>query len=240
MNTPSSTLECRSSASRKQDIKDRSKLFLPPPPDIRKVVFHPEETVANIRATPDSGLQPSVIANANTTIIGDYSSVVFLDKEQHWLVQAQGNATYSSVIALIKQGLIQVDRRYIFVQLGGNHIRSAKKSKVYMQVVQLIQAIRRIRADSRIFLVAVLPRMQDDKEAKPYIIKFNKWLATSVQEADKLFGKVKFLPVQLRFILQGAPNQQFFDMKNPLLLNQEGAAMLKMELFKLAGFAKNS
>ena len=75
-----------------------------------------------MRLTP----QNVQISSANTTLIGDYISTVFPEHSSKWLVQAQGNVTFTSVLNLIQENLITVDRKYVFLQLGGNQLRTVE------------------------------------------------------------------------------------------------------------------
>ena len=68
------------------------------------------------------------ITNLNTTLIGDYTATVYPQYNVKWLVQATGNATFKSTIEAVKSGNIVVDRKYIFIQLGGNQLRTADKT----------------------------------------------------------------------------------------------------------------
>ena len=113
--------------------------ILPPPPDRRIVQVQPsaandaQEVDINNNGDGNSsgtynetGSQSTVkvqelhISCENTTIIGDYSSVTFPSYHQKWLVQVQGNATLASMLVLIKEKMLDVDKKYVFFQLGGN------------------------------------------------------------------------------------------------------------------------
>ena len=143
------------------------------------------------------------ISCANTTLIGDYTSVVFAVSDTKWLVQAQGNATFASTLALIKDAMLAVDRRYIFIQLEGNQIRSTGRIRLQSLVLDLVVEIRNRNPHSCIFFVSVLPRWVDNAQAKPLIVTFNRWLSAAVQEMNVIFEKIKFLPVHFKF-LQGS------------------------------------
>ena len=156
--------------------------ILPPPPDVRNVIIdqpascHRQKFQAETETVSIRHIEPSLkhqavagssrkleISCANTTLIGDYTSVVFSSADARWLVQAQGNATLSSTLALIHDGILAIDRCYIFIQLGGNQVRSAEKGTVYSKVLDLVVAIRNKNPQSRIYFITVLPRVIDNE-----------------------------------------------------------------------------
>ena len=179
------------------------------------------------------------ISSANTTLIGDYVSAVFPEFQAKWLVQCQGNATFESTLKQIKEGLITVDRRYIFFQLGGNQIMSADANNVFTNLLNLVVTARECNEHCRIYFAGVLPRPIDNESAKPLIAKFNRWLANSVDRVNKLFDRIKFLPVQLSFLQGNIPKKEMFDQQNGCTLSAAGAQLFKAEMFRLAGFVQN-
>ena len=70
-------------------------------------------------------------------------------------------------------------------------------------------------------------------------MKFNRWLATVVNDINIIFEKVKFLLVQLRFLDVTQPRTELFDEDNRLLLSNTGAELFRRVVFQLAGFVKN-
>ena len=188
---------------------------------------------------PTQAVKKMEISCANTTLIGDYTSVVFPLSDTRWLVQAQENAMLTSVIALLNDNMLVVDRRYIFIQLGGNQLRSVDRMKIYSQVLDLVVAIRNKNPQSRIYFVGVLPRVIDNQDIKPFIMKFNRWLAMAAHEVNIIFEKVRFLPVQLNFLEGNEPKRHLFQQHNPLLLSESGSVLFKQAVFQLAGFIRN-
>ena len=180
------------------------------------------------------------ISSINTTLIGDYTSTVFPEFSKKWLVQAVGNATFNSTLDGIRQGLITVDRRYVFIQLGGNQLRSADSEVTYNHVLNMVITIRDKNPDSRIFILGVLPRPVDDEHVKTLVMKFNRWLRNSVERVAKMFNKLQFVPIQLAFIDGSAPKLQLFNSTDGLTLNDAGANTFRAEVFKLAGFVRNN
>ena len=191
--------------------------------------------VVSIRSGESSRLE---ISPQNTTLIGDYTSVA-MTNDSKWLVQAQGNATFSSTLTFVKDGMLIMDRKYIFFQLGGNQVRGLDSFNMHSVMLELVITIRNANPESRIFFIGVLPRIVDNEQIKPYIMKFNRKLAATANEIDVLFEKVKFLPVHLKFINGTFPRVELFDVNNTLLLNNVGVALFKQAVFKLAGFVKN-
>ena len=237
--------------------------ILLPPPDIRKVELKqaPEELQMpqwmlvdvpeqqkefgvlhqkqqKIEERKKLANQPEIM-NLNTTLIGDYTATVFPEYNVKWLVQATGNATFASVVDAINDGSLVVERRYIFIMLGGNQLRSADKTKVFRSVMELVVAIRDKSKESRIFIISVLPRPVDNQEVKPLLVKFNRWLASAASWLENIFGKVKFLPVHTRFIDAEGPILDFFK-EDQLTLNEAGAKLLKMTIFEMAGFVHDN
>ena len=187
-------------------------------------------------ASPDKDVQ---ISRENTTIIGDYSSVTFPSYHAKWLVQAYGNATLTSTLVLIKEKLIEVNKRYVFIQLGGNQVRTVTKNSIFSVVLELVIEIRKVNEQSRIYFVGVLPRPVDNDEIKPYIVKFNRWLTMAVKQVDTLFERVKFIPAHLKFLSGDQPRSELFHMDDQITLNEAGAKLLRNTLFNFAGFVKN-
>ena len=178
------------------------------------------------------------ISSANTTLIGDYVATVYPEFHNKWLVQAQGNATFGSTLELIKQGLVTVDRRYVFFALGGNQIHSANAESMFNWVLNLVVIVREKSKESRIFFNGILPRPVDNDQVKYLIAKANRWLANSIDRISKLFCKVSFLPVQLEFLNGNVPKQQLYS-DDRLTLNEAGAAQYRATVFRLAGFMPN-
>ena len=180
------------------------------------------------------------ISRENTVLIGDYTSVAFSVNDTKWLVQSQGNATLASMLALIKDDILIVDRKYLFFQLGGNQLRTAMKQKIYATLLDMVVLLRDKNPQCGIYFIGVLPRVVDNLEVKPLIMRFNQWLTASVHSVDSIFGKVKFLPVHLQFIDGVNPKVHLFDAQQPLLLNHVGATLFKEVTFQLAEFVKNN
>ena len=68
---------------------------------------------------------------------------------------------------------------------------------------------------------------------------FKRWLQNAAIRIDAIFGKVRFLPVQLAFIQASAPRVEYFNNVDGVTLNEAGAQLLKRTIFSLAGFVKN-
>ena len=141
------------------------------------------------------------ITASNTTLIGDYTSVVFTAMDSKWLVQAQGNAMFASTLALIKDHMLITDRRYVFFQLGGNQVCSSDRNKLFSQILDIVVTVRESNPLLHIFFIGVLPRIVDNEDIKPFIVRFNRWLASVVNEVNIVFERVRFLPVQLHFLV---------------------------------------
>ena len=230
--------------------------ILPPPPDTRRVLMvhpphksHEAQQIEQIQHSPQQALQSTQaqqqerkisISAHNTMLIGDYISAVFPADLQLMLVQAIGNATFQSTADLICADAIQVCHRYIFLQLGGNQIRSMDKEKVFKAALTVVIAIRERSPESRIFMLGVLPKPVENDSAKVHIMKFNRWLSIAVKRIDALFHRVKFLPVQLPFLNASGPIMEYYNSDDQLTLNQAGAEVLRRAIFRLAGFVKNT
>ena len=225
--------------------------ILPPPPDKRLVELtsHPMVFPNKDSSQAWSSISPQLpeqvvkreidISPENTTLIGDYTSVVFANTDTKWLIQSQGNATFSSTLALIKDHMLVVNKRYVFFQQGGNQVRTAECTKLYSQILEIVVEVRCHNPHSRIYFIGVLPRVIDNDDIKPFIVRFNHWLAASVNDINIVFEKIRFLPVHLHFIDGSAPRAKLFDDSSKLLLNSVGAALFKQVTFQLAGFVKN-
>ena len=178
------------------------------------------------------------ISPENTTLIGDYISVALLNSRS-WLVQVFGNATFQSTTDKIIEQSLTVDKKYIFLQIGGNQIRSASKHSTFNQLLKTVTAVRQYNHDCKIFVVGVLPRPVENESAKPFIIKFNRWLKSACDRINAFFANVKFIPAQLSFIDSTGPKLQYFNSDDLLTLNELGADLLKRMLFSHAGFVRN-
>ena len=222
------------------------KSILPPPPDIRKVVLQNISNKGDVTTihTPHKPREASAkkmeISALNTTLVGDYIASVFPEYSSKWLVQAQGNATFASVVEAIQQDVVTVDRRYVFFQLGGNQIRSADAHNTFNNVLNLVAMVRNRKADSRIYFIAVLPRPVENDQVKVLVMKSNRWISHAVERVNNMMGRVTFLPVQLKFLNGSQPRMEFFHADDRLTLNTAGALMFKEEVFKLAGFVRNN
>ena len=241
----------RSSTSRDRSFDSFVKSILPPPPDVRRVVQRQKEderswSVWHRPIMQEPYMQSQVkatkptISSLNTTLIGDYVAAAFPEHGTQWLVQAQGNATLESVLVQIKQQVVIVDRHYVFFQLGGNQIRTTDFDKIFSAVLNLVVITRERNSQSRIFFLGVLPRPIDNQEAKPYVVRFNRWMANAVDQVGKIFEKIRFLPIQLHFIQESAPKEHLFRQDQPLMINEAGARIFKEHVFLMAGFARNA
>ena len=179
------------------------------------------------------------ISNLKTTLIGDYVSVVFPEYHPKWLVQAFGNAMLKSTLDGIIKEKIMVNRKYMFIQLGGNHIRSTTKDTVFKEILSVVIAIRDKNAEAWIFVVAVLPRLVENDNVKPYIVVFNHWLRNATECIMSIFSKVKFIPAQLSFLGPVGPCLVYFA-EDQLKLNELGLWVFQDVLFHHAGFIKNN
>ena len=225
--------------------------ILPLPPDIRKVEIKSQDPPMRVASLllPEPQQQQRVqqqqathskicISGSNTTLIGDYISAVFQQFDSHWLVQATGNATFESTFNLVCEEALVVRKRYIFLQLGGNEVRSATKEKLFKQVLTLIVAIRERNPKVRIFLIGVLLRPIEDKNVKHFVVMFNCWLHNAADRIDAIFqNKIRFLPVQLSFLQSDGPKLFLFN-EDKLKLNQAGVEVFRRAVFQLAGFVK--
>ena len=252
----------------KNSEPDSSRRLLPSPPDVRKVIItqcQPECQVAMYEVPPS--MQPSylprvqgpalppvgnntgsivertvpreVISPDNTTIIGDYVVTAFMDNDTKWLVQVFGNATWQSVIDMIKQDAISVDKRYTFFVVGHNQVWSATKQQIINWIHELVVLVHAKNADTRMYFSMVLPRPLDNEIVKPKIVNFNRNMFAAVYKVGRVRGvKIHFLPVQHSFIGQSKPILVYYN-EDLITLNQAGAAMLKMKLFEFAGFRVN-
>ena len=136
--------------------------------------------------------------------------------------------------------MLAVDRKYIFIQLGGNQIRTTEKNKLHSIILDMVVFVRNKNPASRIFFIAVLPRVVDNELAKPLITRFNRWLSSIVNKINVIFERIRFLPVHLHFIDGVTPKRHLFDeQEGSLLLSLVGAAFFKQVVFQAAGFVKN-
>ena len=236
------TGSCTSRSYRKEQYyKPGYHRTLPPPPDIRKVVLNqatemvPSSQAPSIRQSANA---KEVISSGNTTVIGDYVAAAFSQHDSKWLVQATGNATMNTVLQGINKGDITVDRHYIFIVIGHNQLQSSSKGSVIFSVKQIVASIRNKNPAAKIFFSALLPRPVDNDTVKPLIVKFNRALCAAIHEVQKRDIRVLLLPVQHQFIVDSKPVMQYYN-EDGFSLSDQGAACLKKELFRLAGFLQN-
>ena len=104
--------------------------------------------------------------------------------------------------------------------------------------MEMVVAVREKRPDSMVYFLGILPRPAEDEEAKPYLVKVNRWIMDAVSRLQNIFERVKLLLVQLKFITRNGPHRELFN-EEGITLNQQGALVFKKEVFRLAGFAVN-
>ena len=180
-----------------------------------------------------------LINRANTTIIADVRLALMRSDDSSWTVQIAGNVSFAQCKDLVRNLAVIVNgKKYIFIAVGSNQIYQAKQSVVQSDIHQLIDIINCKNSGAKIFLLPVLPRLFDNEYAKAYIIEFNKGMATAVKGLDKMGLPVKFLPIQNSFIVNGLPQEQFFE-KDQLTLSVMGCKKLKHLAFAAAGFKSN-
>ena len=136
--------------------------------------------------------------------------------------------------------MLDVDKKYVFFQLGGNQVQTSTKDKLFLQVLEIVLEVRKVCENSRILFVGVLPRPVDNEIIKPFIVKFNRWLAAACAEVDSLFDRVKFVPAHLKFLHGDYPRTQMFNQDDLLTLNEAGAKLLHNTIFEQAGFVRNA
>ena len=230
--------------------------ILPPPPDKRNVVLKDQQCNMDnhdtgpqnrfLHAQKEEEEQQAVvghgtavvrknccISSANTTLIGDYIASVFSGLDAKWLVQAQGNAMFMSVLQQIQQGLITVDPTYVFFQLRGNQLLSANKDVLFNQLLNLVVVVKEKHNESRIYFIAVFPKPIDNDNMKPLICKMNRWLAIAVDRIAKMFNKVRYLLVQHDFLDGNNPKKILFN-DDGITLNAAGAQAFRTAVFRLA------
>ena len=88
-------------------------------------------------------------------------------------------------------------------------------------------------------MLGVLPRLVDNQEIKPYVVRFNRWLYNAATRMETMFKRVRFLPVHLKFLDSDGPKISYYN-TDQLTLNVAGAVLLKEEIFRLAGFVQNT
>ena len=179
-----------------------------------------------------------VVSSGNTTLISDCIGTAFDKYDQKWLVQAVKSATVQSVGIAICNETVTCDRRYIFVHLGHNQIQQCGREVIKKLYRGLIQLIRDKNNMAKIFVAAVLPKPITNDESKALIVKYNRSLSETVNGIKKNDGRVKFLPVQHDFALDGFPRVELYQ-QDLLMLNKQGASLLKKTMFQLAGFTVN-
>ena len=178
------------------------------------------------------------VSSGNTTLIADYIGKAFDKYDQKWLVQVDELATVQSTGKKICSGDITCNRRYIFIHLGHNQVQQCERNVVRTLFTGLVDLIRKYNKSAKIFVAALLPRPLDMDTSKQSIVKFNRSLAETRNKYAKADPRVQFLPVQHEFIKNGTPDLKFF-LDDLLKLNNQGAAVLKRVMFKLAGFIVN-
>ena len=225
--------------------------FLPPPPDVRRVEWKDKEQQRNRKqGNTEASTAPRVdtsgqslpprpeISNLNTTLIGDYISVIYPEYHQKWLVQAFGNATFQSTLDAIIQEKVIVNRRYIFLQLGGNQIRMTDKEGFFKALLSVVLAIRDKNPECHIFVAGILPRPVENQSAKPLLIVVNRWLRDACERITNVIGKVVFIPVQLSFIGANGPCMEMFNEQDKLTLSIWEPDYLEMYFFSMQGLSR--
>ena len=97
------------------------------------------------------------ISPCNTTIMGDAVVGSFCNPDSKWLVQCFPQANIKTLCNRVKSGEAIVNRRYLFVMIGANQVFRAIKSSTYQELKMLIQQIRIINNQAKIFICGVLP-----------------------------------------------------------------------------------
>ena len=240
------------SRDNEQHCRESSRRVLPLPPDVRNVILMQQNLSAMLPdwlkedqpsnkeqfAVPvQSNVQQinKMVSSGNTTLIGDYIAASFPVHDKKWLIQASGNATIGFIIQAIKEDNITVDRRYIFITVGHNQVRSITRGEINNYFTQLIQVIRKKNAQCKIFVTMLLPRLVDNDEMKPVIIKFNRVLSQIMGKINWNDHRVLLLAVQHSFIKDAVPIQHYYN-QDRYTPSKAGASTLKKPMFELAGF----
>ena len=64
-------------------------------------------------------------------------------------------------------------------------------------------------------------------------------MSNAVKKITMFFPRVRYLPVQIKFINENGPIMNLFKEDDKLTLNELGAKLFKKTVFEMAGFVKN-
>ena len=164
-----------------------------------------------------------------------------LPRIKQYLARPSAGQCYLRFHHTSHQGLTNYSQQEIYIfHLGGNQLLAANHEKVFQWVSNLVFTVRDINHDCRIFFVGVLPKPIDNKSCKEGICKFNRWLSNAVDRIANMVHKIKFLPVQLKFLDGGSPWMQLFNPQDRLTLSREGATTFRHQTMVMAGFVRNN
>ena len=155
---------------------------------------HTTEKTSTSQDRSPPAKQDVQISCLNTTLIGDFTAAAFSDFDTKWLVQSAGNATFESITKGVNEGSILVDRKYVFLAVGANQVRSGERNKIFQQVLELVVAIRERNKDSRIFFTGILPRPVENLVIKTLHNKSQQVVGTSRGEGEGALRQNKVPP----------------------------------------------
>ena len=174
------------------------------------------------------------ITALNTTLIGDKTIQNFVNPDPKWLIQCIPSLTFSELKEKIEDNSIDIQKRYIFILVGGNDFGTYTKMEVWQHVKMIAYAIFSRNPVAKVFWSGILPQYDGISCTKDHIIKFNRRLCAAICRIKKEFERCYYIPTQLRF--HGPTDGRFFDDN---ILNQYGCLRLKMGLLEGAGFIQN-
>ena len=182
--------------------------------------------------------QKPTISADNTTFIGDAVFVRMAETSASWLVQVVASLTCKSIIDLILQEKIKVDRKYIFIACGSSQLYTIGDADIRIYCNRLLDTIMSLNSTAKIFMVPILPRPADNDDARAYIVDFNKKLTKEIRKLERGFSNITFIPVQNHFLRNRIPEEKFYS-EDRFSLNIEGCKKFKSLALEAAGFKRN-
>ena len=182
-----------------------------------------------------TGLQhpPKMEATLITNRVGRKLSV----KDRTLYMQNHVADDYWELARRIDRKEVDIQFKYVFVQIGLDWCLKAKKTMVREAVSRLLYAVARNNGRARLGLIGITPRFSLGLETKRFTVNFNRNVASAVREFAHRY-RVQFLPLHLHFLNREdnspiQPVSRYFDEEDRYKL--AGGLVLRENIFKEIG-----
>ena len=167
------------------------------------------------------------------TLITDRVGAHLTHKDQTLFMQNDVAEDFWQLARLISLRKVEVDFKYVLIQLGIDWCLKAKKAMVIESIKRLAFGIQKMDRHARIGILGITPRFSQMVETKKFTVTYNRNLAAAVKACQDRFY-IQFIPIHLHFIDEEGdviqPTHKYFNREDEYTI--AGGFVLRQMLFK--------